>query len=137
MITEDYIRQFETAKLLKEKGFDEEIESLITPTGKIYFLDENSVERSHHKTICNSKINTYSNDVSCPTLQMAMKWLREMCKCYIHIVPFYPHGTYSEPPKWLVAIDANYVPYPTMKNNFETYEEAAEAAIKYSLENLI
>lgn len=109
MITEDYVSR-ETYKLLKEKGYDGEFKTCHDIEGYTY-----------------TAIHLYD----------AMKWLREMCKCYIHIAPFYPHGNYSEPPKWLVAVDANYVPYPTMKNNFETYEEAAESAIKYSLKNLI
>ena len=77
MIEEDYV-SFEVAKLLKEKGFDESIETLISPEGIIYHLDENSISRQQHSTIANSKINIYSEDVSCPTLQMAMKWLREI-----------------------------------------------------------
>ena len=46
MITEDYV-SFETAKLLKEKGFDEKVISFYPP-----------------------------GDIQRPTLQMAMKWIR-------------------------------------------------------------
>lgn len=57
--------------------------------------------------------------------------------CYIHIAPFYQDLDYSKPPKWLVAVDAKGIPFPTINNRFETYEESCEAAIKYVLENLI
>lgn len=72
MITEDYV-SFETAKLLEEKGFDEAIETLIKPDGIKYFLDTNSVNNKKHSTIKNSEINIYSEDVCCPTIQMACK----------------------------------------------------------------
>lgn len=72
-----------------------------------------------------------------PTQAQVMKWLREEQKCYIHNVPFYQDLNYSEPPRWLMAVDSKGMPYPTINNHFETYEEACEAAIKYCLENLI
>ena len=72
-----------------------------------------------------------------PTQAQVMKWLRDVCKCYIHIVPFYQDLNYSEPPKWLVAVDLKGMPYPTINNHFETFEETCDAAIKYCLTNLI
>ena len=80
MITEDYV-SFETAKLLKEKGFDETCRAF----WKVW---------DNHTTICdcspshlfeychNSMLEQYNDDeelnIACPTLQMAMKWLREV-----------------------------------------------------------
>lgn len=133
MITEDFVN-YNIANLLKEKGFDEEIETLITPTGKIYFLDENSVEKTPHKTICNSQINTYSNDVSCPTLQMAMKWLREVHNLHIDVDPSKGNwnSTVLELEGWSCAVKFEEdIPIQ------DSYEEACEAAIKYCLVNLI
>ena len=69
--------------------------------------------------------------------QLALKWLREVHKCYIHISPFYPDMKYNEPPKWLTAADYDGEGYPTLPKRFDSYEEAVEAAIKYTLENLI
>lgn len=118
MIKEDYV-SFEIAKLLKEKGFDGCATSFLE-NGNMF--PTCIVKRKEH--------------YPAPTLQMAMKWLREVCKCYIHIAPFYQHVDYSKPPKWLVAVDANCIPYPTLNNEFKTYEDACEAAIKYCLEIL-
>lgn len=69
-IKEDYI-SFETAKLLKEKGFNEKCLAH-------WFI---GTERnfSVSSTPCNwNEIKTDLDWLSCPTLQMAMKWLREV-----------------------------------------------------------
>lgn len=69
MITEDYV-SFETAKLLKEKGFDEECSSAFYKTGRI--VDGYDSEFSY---------NYYDR----PTLQIARKWLREKHNLHIEI----------------------------------------------------
>ena len=132
MITEDYV-SFETAKLLKEKGFDGEV-----------FLVYRKIKRSP-----NGKgswvLNHYSkiyleepNCLLCPTLQMAMKWLREVHHCVICItqLTFYCGETVS---KWGYCIwaDDNTEVDEESSPRLESYEEACEAAIKYCLQNLI
>ena len=63
IITEDYV-SFETAKLLKENGFDE-----LTPLSY-------SLQYGYESNIpCNNSIDT--DFVSRITIQMAMKWLEE------------------------------------------------------------
>ena len=129
-ITEDYV-SFETAKLLKEKRFDEQLEMLIREDGTRYHADTNSVSKKRHIMLRNSEINTYSTDLSCPTLQMAMKWLREEHNIFLSIQQH---------------MDMSYVWY-IYKNGISkgcdreshnnSYEQACEAAIKYCLENLI
>ena len=102
MITEDYV-SFETAKLLKEKGFDEKVISFYPP-----------------------------GDIPRPTLQMVMKWLRE-----IHNIDIFPwkigKGIYS-----CAIFNSNTGQDLSKDKDFpsEKYEETAEAAIKYCLENL-
>ena len=119
MITEDYVN-FETAKLLKEKGFDE-----LTPLS--YSLPYGYESR----ITCRNSNDT--DFVSRITLQMAMKWLREVHK--IHIV-IYPYGDYScDNYQFDVYKDNNLV--VSKDDGYITYEQAAEAAIKYCLENLI
>ena len=137
MIAEDYI-SFETAKLLKEKGFDEECRAFYVKS------KECGIELFHAKEPYN-----YNNNVhpctSAPTLQMAMKWLRE-----VQALNIYARGVWKdvevqygdwEPAvvgyEWFVEslIDDTYS--KTSIEPFLTYEEACEAAIKYCLENLI
>ena len=118
MIREDYV-SFETAKLLKEKGFDE---------CTICSFDKDG----NPKDILRPFIES-DGDVRKPTLQMAMKWLREVHN--IHIV-------------MAAENNGNYIGYLYNTNGVNiqgwdrrlsktSYEEACEAAIKYCLENLI
>ena len=139
-IKESYC-SYEVSKLLKEKGFDEEIETLITQEGTIFHLDENSISKEKHQKIKNSKINIYSNDVSCPTQSMAMAWLREEKNIHIIAIPTMYHSK-----------KCNYTPVIHKITNVEygydfengigdvicnSYEEVIEAALLYTLKNLI
>ena len=115
MINEDYV-SFETAKLLKEKGFDWDCES------KKFYPEPDYDQES-------------PNGVYATTLQMAMKWLRKKYNLEI-----YPYHNYDNS-KWWYEI----IKYPNSVAEYEcgndeeldTYEEACESAIKYCLENLI
>lgn len=111
IISEDYV-SFEVAKLLKDKGFDQNCAT--------YYLD-GQVWRHYHCEVIPKGKQIYA----APTLQMAMKWLREVHGIKIMIRP-YIDGTYS----YEILNGFWYV-------NFDSYEDAAEAAIKYCLENLI
>ena len=121
MIIEDYV-SFEVAKLLKEKGFDE-------PCIAVY---EEGVLRIN--TLCyyhNSELSSY---ICAPTLQMSMKWLREVHHIIFVFKPSYFSGdecTYWTYERWCGDnFDGEVL-------SFKTYEEACEAALKYCLENLI
>ena len=80
-ITEDYV-SFETAKLLKEKGFSENTEHEIW-----YVIKQFST--GCHWNSCTYKVGDttreYDDDccIPMPTLQMAMKWLREVHNLFI------------------------------------------------------
>lgn len=128
-IKEDYVSP-ETAKLLKEKGF--EGYSIIT----IY--DENAA--SAYIKELQEKHLPYSSDdpklkefyYTQPTLQMAMKWLREKHNFHIWVEPNHDkEGLYNA-----------HVKVGWWSNNwcgvgYNTYEKACEAAIKYCLKHLI
>ena len=139
MITEDFI-SFEIAKLLKEKGYN----------GPSVFYDEEDAYRWNSEN--SIEVPNPNYDPSIPfdtetfreclphiTLAMAMKWLREEKKLSIIIdicfdddrnrMPGYFYDIWYLAPK--------YDCFDTPIHGFDTYEEAAEAAIKYCLENLI
>ena len=135
MITEDYV-SFETAKLLKEKGFDCACKAWYSEyTSQFGGEKYTSIEFDNH-----NKFNeNYKFICSAPTLQMVMKWLREVHK--LGISP----STYTN----IIGSNTTHV-YGTTIVNLNTYEivtsdcmardtynEACEAAIKYCLENLI
>ena len=132
MITEDYV-SFETAKLLKEKGFDEGCRAFYVKS-KECRIELFPVERSH-----NYNDNVYPR-TSAPTLQMAMKWLREVHNLFIFISTWLKHknGTVQY---YYEIRNLNDEDFETIANytiaEFDSYEKICEAAIKYCLENLI
>lgn len=136
MITEDYV-SFETAKLLKEKGFDEECRTFWKEwDGEIMLCPCCS---GHVFEFCyNSMLEKYYNDneetnIAAPTLQMTMKWLREVHKLAINIEFQIDSPTW----KWRVYHIEPSEDKHTNFQHYNTYEEACEAAIKYCLENLV
>jgi len=147
MITEDYV-SFDTAKLLKEKGFDGPCYKVWESHGESqtlvaapWFVEGETVVRREmvdaaaelyaYECSLNNKVEGYL----APTLQMAMKWLREAHSlyCQIDCPPFISH-------EWSYAI-RNLDKGEWVTNRYDeekdTYEEACEAAIRYCLENLI
>lgn len=117
MIEEAYV-SFETAKLLKEKGFDNECSG--------YYDQERVLQRLSACSIKDTLRSPFYFDcIPAPTQQMAMRWLREVHDIKIMIRP-YVDGTYS----YEILNGFWYV-------NFDSYEDATEAAIKCCLENLI
>jgi hypothetical protein len=119
-ITEDYV-SFEIAKLLKEKGFDVPCMGRYSVRSKEFHLD--------CTRLCN---NGGLFECAAPTLQMAIKWLREIHNFHIWVEPNHDReGLYNA-----------HVKVGWWSNNwggvgYNTYEQACEAAIKYCLENLI
>ena len=127
MITEDYV-SYETAKLLKEKGFDENC-------FRSYVKDKLTVSQGFN----NSYYTTMYSDaryrpMSAPTIQMVMKWLREEHDLHIDIFVTYKDGI----PHYQWSVD-NLKTQDTISETpcCNTYEEAVEATIKYCLKNLI
>ena len=131
MITEDYV-SFETAKLLKEKGFDEECRTYykVFPKSKIAAIYHSSENRGVSEDD--------QNEILCPTIHMAMKWLREVHHLFIQIEyecedcfvsDIYSMIDYDE---W-----GEHKHYPPTFVNCKTYEQACEAAVKHCIEKLI
>ena len=126
MITEDYV-SFETAKLLKKKGFDEFCSYYYGPftdTDNEYKLEK------FFSSIMNSGL--IDDAYTAPTLQMAMKWLREK-EIFVEVT----HTLFSSPHKYQYSIFRTEPEFYTAGDKYESYEEACDAAIKYCLENLI
>lgn len=131
MITEDYA-SFEIAKLLKEKGFNKDAYTMS-------MYDENG----EAKDVLLLKVG--EEPVLRPTLQMAMKWLRE-----VHNQIIVPGIRVDDKTSGIIncyIVGIWYIPKnnggafcytsPTPYNGYSSYEEACEAGIKYCLENLI
>ena len=123
MITEDYC-SYEVAKLLKEKGFVQETLMVYSQNGN--FMPNGAIE------------DTYQIFYPVPTHQMAMKWLRKVHNILLFILPGQENGKLV----YLVEVwtwneeegvyESTYAPMPRKEP-----EQAVEAALKYTLENLI
>lgn len=159
MIKEDYV-SFETAKLLKEKGFkewcshcyctdvrhngesisfDEELD--LKDEGReseIEYIDGGCLDNFG----CSNEDYVDENVYAAPTLALAMKWLRNEKSTHIEVNIvfdrcirdwFFGYGFYItslKAPDYEKLAECDY-------DGYRTYEEACEAAIKYCLENFI
>lgn len=123
-ITEDYV-SFETAQLLKQKGFSVPVRTFYNPK---YRGEKVSVVTA----LINYNADTEDGSVLCsaPTLQMTMKWLREVHK--LHILCYMRWKTWKFEIEEIPNCESDYD-----KNGFASYEQAAEEAIKYCLTNII
>lgn len=133
MITEDYV-SFEVAKLLKEKGFDGECMSMyITPKPHAGMGNPNEAKIAPHGRDSHY-YDGYLYQCEAPTLQMAMKWLREKHRLHIDIDP-----SESDWNPTVITLEdwTCIVKYGDKIPIQDTYEQACEAAIKYCLQNLI
>ena len=128
MITEDYV-SLETAKFLKERGCNEICEYEYG----VPKVDNGYVLQRFFKPIKNSEL--IDDAYTAPTLGMAMKWLREIHKISIVMAPSSFRLDTGNCSAWTYTIWYGYNIERHIE--FDTYEEACEAAIKYCLENLI
>lgn len=164
MITEDYV-SFEVAKLLKEKGFDEDTtyvwyehlpkenavrkEEIGKPKMDYFYLNKDC-ERNmkYHNSL--GLIPYINGEIySAPTHQMAMKWLREVHNIFIQInrdnqyyegtpvTPITEHDKKRGHSSEYYAVVLDAKSNGNSFEHFDRYEEAVEVALKYSLENLI
>ena len=119
--TEDYV-SFETAKLLKAKGFKGDINAY-------YHIWDNGTRVCSVQEFSRSEApHLY---IPAPTLQMAMKWLREVHGLFIRITEDMTGNVFE----WSVY-QKNYGCRASTYVE-DSYEQACEMAIKYCLEKLI
>ena len=129
-IKEDYV-SYETAKLMKNSGFDcDEISCINVFKGHTYKVQGTVID--------------VDEDVTIPTIQMAMKWLREVYNIIIEVSPLSFSFKSSESficDNWVFNLWENGNPIVSEfygnQTAYPTYEEACESAIKCGLENLI
>lgn len=136
MIAEDYV-SYETAKLLKEKGFDAECK-------KYYNLKMLTNLYYGCEYVRNRNLKD-EDDCIAPSLGMVMKWLREKYNKIIVPGISLDDQTSSTISHYIAGIW--YIPEnnggafcytsPTPYGGYPSFEEACEAGIRYCLENLI
>ena len=142
MVEEAYV-SFKIAKLLKENGFPQEYDIYHSMVyNEEDYEDEYEVQRMVIETriVKAGTLSSYPVGVPepkcyCPTQQMAMRWLREVHNIHIDICSIWDIA------HWLYQV---FVTTPRTARNsyvdkilYTSYEEAVEAALEYSLKNLI
>lgn len=115
---------FEVAKLLKEKGFDWEVNG--------YFCSD--VDNPSRIEWSTKDYNSHKFHVSAPTQQMACRWLIETHN--IHIEPHFlrASGDYVYN---IIHSPLELDDIHSFSTVFNTKEDAVEAALQYCLTNLI
>lgn len=127
MVMTEELVTLETAKMLKEKGFDWKCERTIS-CDKIIRRWNRPQDIS-----CCTEIDGELVEFLCPTLYVAQKWLREIKNLHITIYNSASGYTYD-----ISKADMGTVLYcspegPNDGGNWDTYEEALEAGIRESL----
>lgn len=164
MITEDYIG-YETAKLLKEKGFEsDECIAIYDLGGNNAFIRDSGIfdngPEDYLEFQWGEEWRRFGYYLA-PTLQMAIKWLEEVH--HILVVPDYIYeftdtswvykiyrlGENGKPERYAIkgtSYDKDNTPtehvfgyrnYELSYNDYATRAEALEGGIKYCLENLV
>lgn len=112
-----YFVNFDIAKKLKEKGFNEYSDMSYTKIGLIN----------------NTEIYRESNEFYCyaPTIDQVLNWLRKEKQIYVSVE--------VEHEEWFEYKIVNLVKNTRMNSTrvYETYEEAIIAGIEYVLDNLL
>jgi len=129
IIEEDYV-SFETSQLLKEKGFD-------VPVYRGISINNLIITKKEPEDF-NNKISTYYSQ---PTLQMVMKWLRELYNLHCDISYRFRLGWHikiTSLKETIIDHDIEMKTYPIFNTiDYSSYEEACENAIVYCLKELI
>lgn len=117
----DELISLETAKLAREKGFNE---------GCLYYYQGGVVDTDG----CYNHYNMGAEEIySAPTQSLLQRWLRERKNAHIEIYPVFPSPNIVKYGRWIVA-DAITMKIPI--EYFDTYEQALEDALAYGLRNL-
>ena len=142
---EDEIVSFETAMLLKEKGFNEpctyyyEDDELY----KLGYYHGDGTGFARNNSPINDRLLCEEMQCTAPTQSLAQKWLREHLECHMFVIPSLQEGNiiyyvhiikYSNKIYYghnLILKDSNA---STM--TFTSYEDAIEAGLKYCLKSI-
>lgn len=124
-MTEELVT-LETAKMLKEKGFNEFCKDIINDNGKLM------------ETVYRTNNDLPKSFYSCPTQSIAQKWLREIRGVYVYVEPvigkrwklsFCDFNVPTEESDWM----ENEINKGNGYKVYVTYEEALEAGIQEAL----
>lgn len=134
-ICEQFV-SFETAKMLKEVGFEEKVNSCFM-YDKYADKDEYEFEGGYAivRKALPDNYNCYEKSISRPTQAIAARWLREVHRIVVDAT-FIPPSTYGDAWRYFIGEmddmvwNGDYVPSDEF---YETYEKALEAGLQEAL----
>lgn len=137
-MTEEFVK-LETAKLLKEKGFSEDV---------FTFYEADSIEGDMRLSETYDESENFNEKDDCfsaPTQSLTQKWLRETKNIHVLSIPriIESYNKIGEVVKarvefyyweiYVVGSSHKYIAQNCLSNQFNTYEEALEAGIQEAL----
>ena len=127
MIEESYV-SFETAKLLKEAGFEANLKTRYVEEEK----DEWAFWESGTKR---SDYNYFDDTIACPTQALAARWLREKHRIVVDVT-FIPPSVDGDEWQYFIGEMDDMVwegDFESSDRKYSTYEEAFEAGLQEAI----
>ena len=141
---EDEIVSFETAMLLKEKGFNEPC-SFYYEDNELYklaYYHGDGTGFARNNSPINDRLLCEEMQCTAPTQSLAQKWLREDRNITFNANPHSNDGKIIYVITIKVISSNKYVDFNVMMDNsnkatmFDTYEDAIEEGLKYCLKTI-
>lgn len=136
---EDEIVSFETAMLLKEKGFNEPCSYYYEDNElyKLYYYQGNGTGFVRNSSPINDRLSCEEMQCTAPTQSLAQKWLRETRNITFNANPHSNDGKIIYVVT-IKVISSNNVMMDTSNKAtmFDNYEDAIEAGLKYCLKSI-
>ena len=134
MIEESYV-SFDTAKMLKEAGFDVPCRGVYVTDRTGYYEFREYDNKQTADDLCWNTEDWFQYEYLAPTQALAAKWLREAH--YINVYACFDYEKFDER-KWFFTREHTMVNddsaiYCSI-TNYKSYEEALEAGLKHCLE---
>ena len=140
----DEIVSFETAILLKEKGFNEPCSYYYEDDElyKLCYYQGNGTGFVRNSSPINDRLSCEEMQCTAPTQSLAQKWLRETRNITFNANPHSNDGKIIYVVTIKVISSNKYIDFNVMMDTsnkatmFDTYEDAIESGLKYCLKSI-
>lgn len=131
MIEENYV-SFDTAKLLKEAGFDVSTRGIwrTTRTGDSRFVEYNCKQTTDD--LCWNSLDGFQYEYLAPTQSLAVRCLREVHNIHLFVNYFFEDNMWFYVTVDLTESDEIKGIHPN-ESNYESYEEALESGLQEAI----
>ena len=141
---EDEIVSFETAMLLKEKGFNEYCSYYYEDNElyKLAYYQGDGTGFARNDSHINDRLSCEEMQCTAPTQSLAQKWLRETHHITFNANPHSNDGKIVYVVTIKVISNNKYIDFNVMMDTsnkaimFDTYEDAIEAGLKHCLKSI-